>query len=710
MKHSSLAKADFSSQFEMLMAEAKATANFVPLWRGFVRTNFLVAIVWRTDDRDNDFDLVSMPTEHHINNILIAELKENLSYVDNVEVISITGAEIVRLVPDGVGISIAMRESTFDLPAARVVWLRKSLEASQDALRKKTEQARVEKREANDQKENDVAPESSLVARLATSVQASVTKPGDDELHRSDFHYQEFQMPVSSPEKKEKVSFNVATIRKKHVTHSGLGIELMMPENWQEARNDKALKLFETHSGITAEINGRRRDDMSLESWMDARLALVTQQLPGLAKVGGSHDLKGSNWPASMRAQFCEFSGRINGDDEDSHYLLCCFETEKRLLVVGILAKQAIFAAQRSLLIWMLESVGSFELRSTQKSAATSSSSQSDTVHETVHKTRHAPSLLSISFTGRIGRARLMVYSLLWVLPFTLFVLIGMLGLKALNLGEGIYPAVVLTLAVVMQVRPYILRLHDLNLGGKWLFIYSILLFLPSLAPRSGVAALTLLVAVAGILILFFFPGSAEENDYGSPNPPNSIAMKLGAVFCGIFMIVGSVNYYKTMRGQGAGLFDKSAASETTGIGFTPADKSFIIDFPIAPIESDLSSAQSKRSGISEVKTYTSDWGRFHYLVQRMTVSISPEDKSLAMDAMAESFAKNISGEVLDRSMERINGLVARAMRFRLRNGDYQDFRFLLVRDHLFVLAVQSNSASGKEPEILNFFESFEVH
>lgn len=706
MKNSLLNNAKFPSQFENMVAEAKLTANFTPLWRGLVRANFLVAIVRRASALSEGFDLVCRSADTSAGLLIIAESKGNLREVGGAELISLPGAEIVRRVPDDVGISIVLSESSFDISAARVAWLKKSLAASQEALKKKADEANAIKAEPEAENRSTISPELVPLPKLHTApAQSSAPEPDEAVQRQPSFQYQEFEMPAIPAEQNKNAAFNGAAIRKKHVTHSGLGIEMMMPEYWQEARNDKALKLFEAHSGITVEINGRRRDDMSLESWMDARLALVTQQLPGLEGVGDRHDLKGATWPTSMRAQCCEFNGRMNGDEEESHYLICCFETEKRLLVVGILAKQSVFATQRALLIWMLESVGSFELQSTRKSHATLSAPQPDTFHET----RAAPSIFSISFSGRIGRARLMVYSLLWALPVALFTLVGILGIMVLKLNEGIYLAALVVLASVMQIRPYVLRLHDLNLGGKWVFIYFALLYLPVLVPRLGLAIWTLIIAVVGVLVLFFVPGSAEENEYGPPNPPNSIWMMLGAILCCVLMIVGSINFYRVMRGQGASLFGKSTASQKSGKGFTPADQSFIIDFPIYPHESDLGSSQSQRVGISEVKIFTSKAGRFNYFVQRLSIPIMPDDKTQAMDAMAESFAKNLAGEVLERSIERINGLVARTMRLRLKNGDYQDFRFLLVKNNLFVLAVQSNSAHGKEPEILNFFASFEV-
>ncbi len=576
------AKVDSLSQFESMMADAKATTNFTPLWRSFVRTNFLVGIVRAENSLPNRVELLSVPVEAGGTDILIAEFKENLPDQAGADLMAMSGAEIVRRVPDGVGISIALSDSFFDISAGRVAWLKKSLAASQEALKKKADAA-------NDLPTHLVATEEGATmtemvqapAIHTSTVNFDAPAVSDSTASPDSFQYQEFEMQAVPVETNKKPPFNAASIRRKHVTHAGLGIEMMMPEHWQEVRNDKALKLFETRSDITVEINGRRRDDMSLENWMDARLTLVTQQLPALKSVGGKHDLRSATWPASMRAQFCEFSGCINGDEQASHYLICCFETEKRLLVVCMLAKQAVFESQRALLIWMLENVGSFELRSTQKSDTTLSAPLRDTVSET----HSAPSIFSLSFSGRIGRARLLVYSLLWVLPFSAFALIGMLGVKVLKLGDGVFAAVVMVLAVLMQIRPYILRLHDLNLGGKYVFIYFILLFLPSLAPKSGLVFLTLLVAVAGLSVLFFFPGSSEENDYGPPNPPNSIGMKLGAVLCGVFMIAGGVNYYKAMRGHSAAWFGKGAVSNATGIAYSPADKSFVIDFPISSIE-----------------------------------------------------------------------------------------------------------------------------
>ena len=93
----------------------------------------------------------------------------------------------------------------------------------------------------------------------------------------------------------------------------------------------------------------------------------------------------------------------------------------------------------------------------------------------------------------------------------------------------------------IMVLRVTVLRLHDLDLSGKWCLLYLLpfpLFFTGS--PMAGLIALGV-VYLGGGLVLTFKGGAAEGNSYGAPPGPNTLWTLLGALVVVAFSVIAQI-------------------------------------------------------------------------------------------------------------------------------------------------------------------------
>ena len=143
--------------------------------------------------------------------------------------------------------------------------------------------------------------------------------------------------------------------------------------------------------------------------------------------------------------------------------------------------------------------------------------------HLSLNKTPHetyAP-LDPLGFSGRIGRMRLLAWSLVLTLITWVAVLPVALALKV-SYTLGFTCALALILAyLITLVRISAQRLHDLN-WSAWLLLLH-------LVPVATFILSTIMILT---------PGTPGHNQYGPPPPPNSTAVKVLAWISIILSVV----------------------------------------------------------------------------------------------------------------------------------------------------------------------------
>ncbi len=164
-------------------------------------------------------------------------------------------------------------------------------------------------------------------------------------------------------------------------------------------------------------------------------------------------------------------------------------------------------------------------------------------VVDSVASTTDTPAALSFSMQGRIGRLRYLAYTLPAILPALALGFLG--GFAGAAMGSpgimiaGVAIGVIATWIMVLRVT--VLRLHDLDLSGKWCLLYLLpfpLFFTGS--PMAGLIALGV-VYLGGGLVLTFKGGAAEVNSYGAPPGPNTLWTVLGALVVVAFSVIAQI-------------------------------------------------------------------------------------------------------------------------------------------------------------------------
>ena len=122
-----------------------------------------------------------------------------------------------------------------------------------------------------------------------------------------------------------------------------------------------------------------------------------------------------------------------------------------------------------------------------------------------------------LAVSGRIGRARYIVYSIL--LSF-LLVVPAVAAMPLLGAFGVVLVAVAYIAMFVLQIMLTIQRSHDFNMSG-W---FSLLMLVPLVN-----------------LLFWFMPGTDGSNRFGARTPPNSMAVLLGVWIVPAIFVVGIV-------------------------------------------------------------------------------------------------------------------------------------------------------------------------
>lgn len=519
--------------------------------------------------------------------------------------------------------------------------------------------------------------------------------------------------------KKPTRPLDVQALKPRNVVHAGTGMDFYVPDAWQQRTGSRSLTFFDPASQAKIEVNSMPRSDTPLEKWLEIRLPTVTKEMPFLTQVGDSYAISGPEWRGKISAMVTEFKGTYHLDQEETHYLICCYRTHSMVATITVRVKSDVFEENRPIYKWLFEQVDIVEPMPVTVAGSGSNSANSSTDHAP------APALFGMSTAGRIGRLRFLAYSMVMYLP--LFAL-GFL-MTILPGGMGIMMGLIMALAIIwLPIRLIVLRMHDFNMSGKWLWIFFLLSGAAGAAQRPDLSLQISALFWLSMIPVSCLPGNGHENNYGEPCEPNPLWVKIvaGLFFAAqLLLVVGVVKYSKyrsamfsnrattdasSPSGGGPGQADNSFDQSDKRFDiktFTPTDKSFSVDLPGTPSES---TEPPRQRGIDSMKSYQLRANNHNYLIQSMVFSKVPEDRTALLNQVRDNFLQDTRKVLVSEEPVTSGDLSGREIHIKLPDGRYQYIRMMFVGSHLYVLLIQSPDGRDNNPRVEAFFDSFHLN
>jgi len=402
----------------------------------------------------------------------------------------------------------------------------------------------------------------------------------------------------------------------------------------------------------------------------------------------------------------------VPGDEAESRYLLACIRVDGTMVSFAIRAPAQVFEEQRLLYKWLLSrvdlitapapAIGGYRDPNTGAGAALSN-----------YEATQNPAIFGLSTEGRIGRLRALAYSLPTVVPFAV-----LMGLSALvfpfSMFMGACMAIVGGLLMTwFSLRLLVLRLHDINLSGKWILLFIVLIVLAGLTRKPILFAVLSVVFWLGTLLVYYIlPGTDGDNEYGPPPSENTTLIQAGAaLFClfQLVMIGGQVKMLSSPQGYKSLDFTSSRipGPDEAGVPFSPPDNSFVVDLPDEPDEVVL--PEVRQMSRVEIHQYQLQQGKREYVVQAIDYGDAPDDRYAAMNSLQKAVVADDGVLVEAKPFMFNNGVIGREVRVNLNGGMVRVARFALVGSKLCVVIIAAPRGPAADAHINAVFKTFQL-
>ncbi|MDQ1923665.1 DUF805 domain-containing protein [Massilia pseudoviolaceinigra] len=464
--------------------------------------------------------------------ILVAEVREQVEAQQGSVLTSLRGHDLVRVLQPGAGIRIALSDRVFEIAGDRVEWLRKGIDASlaKAAAKAGTAASAAVPAPAPVRAAEPVRAPAPVIPGKAAPARASVRRP-----------------PAAT--------VDVGALEPRSVVMPNIGLALFVPAAWGESRTSGGLRFQDKQSGMVLELTGSLRPNVSLTQWMSNRIGMVQQQMPSLTQDGAAYDINGEGWGERIEGKAAEFSGTFPGDKAASRFLLACMRIDGTVVAITIRAPAAAFEQHRAVYQWLLGRVNIKPVAAELYSMAAASAGASINALEAgvysvsaasmgggavaQRETDGEPGMVGLSMKGRIGRLRAMAYSI----PLMVAMSVGGIAAAVVGINAGVAMYVVGGLVAIatlyLSIRLMVLRMHDVNLSGKWLIgLFAAMMLMGAFDKREFMVVALVLFSFGTMLIYCLVPGTDGENDYGDATGPDSTLVKVGA---GLFILMYGV-------------------------------------------------------------------------------------------------------------------------------------------------------------------------
>ncbi|SHG50020.1 Uncharacterized membrane protein YhaH, DUF805 family [Massilia sp. CF038] len=523
--------------------------------------------------------------------------------------------------------------------------------------------------------------------------------------------------PVPAPVRHAHAVLDVAALKARPVSLADLGLDLFVPGDWQESRSGNSVMFTGPGAAFHVEISGFHRPGMSLDQWRDLRLSLVRQEMRFLALDGATYALDGDDWRGRIEGNATEFCGTFPGEVMASRYLVACVRVEGTLATVAIKAPEAEFEQMRPVFKWLLSRI-SFKASAPDPYQAPGHAD--DDVDASAGADETA-GVFGFSLQGRIGRLRAIAYALPATVVAALTGVAAALIMPGSRMAGGILALVGVVLALWFSVRVAVLRLHDVNLSGKWLLpLIPLAAVLVALRQPSLLVAFVLLVGLTSLVLTYIWPGNPDSNQYGSAPGPNPRWVLVVAGICCLLQfgsLVASVI-------SGAALFAQFAARPDPGAiagpaappprilpfikPWSPPDQGFVVSLPRPPEEMPVPPMMRARAATFTMHQYRLFSSERIYGVQTFDYK-RMGDREQMLNSL-EGVVIGTEGTLMGkRDIVFANGQAGREIKVLLPTDKVRTGRVTLVGSTGVVVMVTAHPGEVTDLHVAQVLESFQI-
>ncbi|NHZ88544.1 DUF805 domain-containing protein [Massilia sp. CCM 8733] len=605
--------------------------------------------------------------------IVISEVRERAEDGQGSLLAALSGADVVRLLQADAAIVVALSERSFDIAADRVAWLRKSIESS--LARAAAAKAGVAAAAA--------APAAAPAAVSAPAVAAAVPAASPVFLGKPE------AVQPTPPKPRNNGPLDVAALKPRHVTIPKIGLKFYVPGAWRDSVMSNGMRFHDDEGGTVLEAIGYLRPDVSLNKWIEQRVAIIKHEMRYLKQDGEAYALNGAEWGDRVTGRAIEFTGTIPGHAGESRYLVAFIRVDGIVAALTLRAPAEAFEDNRALYKWFLARVEIDEMAAPEPYRAPASGGRT---REDDPAERDAPAVFGFSMEGRIGRLRAMAYSLLIFLPMVaLAIVIPLLGIKD---GNGVMAVIGISVIVsaIFCVRLMVLRMHDVNLSGKWIIGFMLAVAVCGAAGGKEFATFGSVIFWLGMIIIYcFIPGTDGDNDFGDAPGPNSTLVKVGA---GVFIVFQLFSLGAQGKMRSAGGYDAMRAERTS---WTSADGAMTIAFPAKPNEVPVPAGVSERLGSGGVQQLGATLKGTVYSVQVIDLGQTPPDAEALLQRMQDTVVGADGELVSGATQRRLGSYAAREVKVRARGGKMRWAKMTTAGTRMYMAMAESPDAKSEQ-------------
>ncbi|MFZ6875909.1 hypothetical protein ACO0LF_27935 [Undibacterium sp. Di27W] len=510
---------------------------------------------------------------------------------------------------------------------------------------------------------------------------------------------EDWDKPERTPEishvpssQRELTGHDIANLHPKEFRNVSLGLELYAPGNWRETKNSRSLQLHDMATGTKLKAKGFARQDVSIEKWVGMRLPMVTKEMPEMTQVTKPVAIRGENWGSRVQGIVAEYQGRLPGEDEDSHLLICCLRTDSMLISVTISAPAAVFAQNRAVYNWIFSrcDIGmAFPVlpAAAHKSGARTSTGTGTSSASSSTRNPSAPHTYDYVEIGNLASG-------MRLLNLAMLIFAGMVWsvqhfhMRGMQAAVMVFPF--LALVAVMSAYGLIRMYRGSGWGRPFKVIVGILAFTPFV---NILAILAINLRASSILRTQGYKigllGCKEAIPESNHDMSNVILLT-------VVLILAEIGYASYTNNH------LSSAPETAMTEFSPAGQHFSINMPGKPVEQQLAAPPEVRNN----HTYLAGSGKLQYAITYFDIADEPAEPLPFLEGIRDGIVSDLKAIIIEDKTLTREGKKGLSLKM-TGKGSLKHMQLFIAGKTVYILEATAPVKEDSSDKIVAFMDSF---